>query len=252
MNLINLRSTGALIYLSCGRSQTGRFLSFSDFTSTSANQLLHIHHTHTHTRKRSMFSSNSRRESEWADFPECHIYFFPRHILEVLTFPASHTEHIPVGTVWTLCSWAACFSHGRSVAWWSHSPSWKGCGDEQWSGWRCLVHSLKEWQNEKKGGKQGCYSCHVQLIQVFHLVRVFRMKKRGRPNELFKKKPTHSFYILRLFRDSPSERCSQFQSPSEKSFAQTRTIEADVLLSEPVPTASQHTAMISLLVTSAW
>lgn len=178
--------------------------------------------------------------------------FFPRHILEVLTFPASHTEHIPVGTVWTLCSWAACFSHGRSVAWWSHSPSWKGCGDEQWSGWRCLVHSLKEWQNEKKGEKQGCYSCHVQLIQVFHLVRVFRMKKRGRPNELFKKKPTHSFYILRLFRDSPSERCSQFQSPSEKSFAQTRTIEADVLLSEPVPTASQHTAMISLLVTSAW
>lgn len=145
-------------------------------------------HTHTHTRKRSMFSSNSRRESEWADFPECHIYFFPRHILEVLTFPASHTEHIPVGTVWTLCSWAACFSHGRSVAWWSHSPSWKGCGDERWSGWRCLVHSLKEWQNEKKGGKQGCYSCHVQLIQVFHLVRVFRMKKRGRPNELFKKK----------------------------------------------------------------
>lgn len=52
MNLINLRSTGALIYLSCGRSQTGRFLSFSDFTSTSANQLLHIHHTHTHTHEK--------------------------------------------------------------------------------------------------------------------------------------------------------------------------------------------------------
>lgn len=135
--------------------------------------------THTHTRERGQCFRATHGEKVNELISQNATFIF---------FPASHTEHIPVGTVWTLCSWAACFSHGRSVAWWSHSPSWKGCGDERWSGWRCLVHSLKEWQNEKKGGKQGCYSCHVQLIQVFHLVRVFRMKKRGRPNELFKKK----------------------------------------------------------------
>lgn len=51
---------------------------------------------------------------------------------------------VPAGTGWTLCSSGSCFSHGQSVAGWTHSPSWRECGDELWSGWRCLVHSLQE------------------------------------------------------------------------------------------------------------
>lgn len=51
---------------------------------------------------------------------------------------------VPAETGWTLCSSGSCFFHGQSVAGWTHSPSWRECGDELWSGWRCLVHSLQQ------------------------------------------------------------------------------------------------------------
>lgn len=69
-------------------------------------------------------------------------------ITVLLNMKSSGGFSVPAGTEWTLCSWGSCSFGCQSVAWWTHSPSWRECGDGLWFGWRCPAHSLREWKRE--------------------------------------------------------------------------------------------------------
>lgn len=64
------------------------------------------------------------------------------------------SRRLPAETGWTLCSSGSCFSRGQSVAGWTRSPSWRECGDELWSGWRYLAHSLQEGETYMISGEE--------------------------------------------------------------------------------------------------